>query len=171
MARPKPTDHPEYFGRYIALVTSDTLREAVATYAQPLEQFYCTLPDDKGDYAYANGKWTLKDLLQHIIDAERIFSYRMLRIVRGDKTPLASFDENPYAENAKAGERSFAEIKEEFSAVRKASDLLIASLNEAQLAQQGVASNMPVTANSIGYIMFGHMLHHKKVIEERYLAQ
>jgi hypothetical protein len=169
MPRPKPTDFPEYFGRYIARVEADSLHKAVTTYAADLNSFYTGLPNDKADYAYAPGKWTLKDLVQHVIDAERIFAYRVLRIARKDQTPLASFDENSYAATSLASQRNFTDIKAEFAAVRKSTDLLIASLNESQLAEQGISSNNPVTANAIGYIIYGHMLHHKKVLEEKYL--
>jgi uncharacterized damage-inducible protein DinB len=169
MPRPDASEFPEYFSRYISRVNTDSLSEAVETYARSLGDFYKNLPEEKADYRYAPGKWTLKELLQHVIDAERIFAYRLLRIARKDKTPLASFDENTYAENSLAAERSFKDIKDEFLAVRKSTDLLIISLNESQLAEQGVSSNLPVTANAIGYIIFGHMLHHKAILEERYL--
>ncbi len=169
MSRPQASDFPAYFARYISKVDADTIHEAINKYATSLTGFYTTLPEEKAGYAYAPGKWTLKEVLQHIIDAERIFSYRILRIARKDKTPLPSFDENSYAENSLANERSFASIKEEFLAVRKATDLLLASLNEEQLAQQGISSGLPVTANAIAYIIFGHMLHHREVLEERYL--
>ncbi|MDB5209866.1 MAG: DinB family protein [Sediminibacterium sp.] len=169
MSRPQASDFPAYFSRYISQVETDSVPEAVSRYAKTLGDFYTGLPEDKADYAYAPGKWTLKELLQHIIDAERIFSYRVLRIARKDKTPLASFDENSYAETSLASERNFADIKEEFLAVRKATDLLLASLSEEQLSQQGISSNLSVTANALAYIIFGHMLHHKQVLEERYL--
>ncbi|MBV9986471.1 MAG: DinB family protein [Chitinophagaceae bacterium] len=169
MSKPKPTDFPEYFGRYISLVDADSLQAAVKTYSSSLDTFYSGLPEAKADYAYAPGKWTVKEVLQHMIDAERVFTYRILRISRKDKTPLASFDENVFAEHSHADQRSLASLKEEFAAVRKSTDLLIASLDEEQLAEQGIASNNPVTANAIGYIIFGHLLHHKKVLEERYL--
>ncbi|MEO7531204.1 MAG: DinB family protein [Sediminibacterium sp.] len=169
MARPKASDSAPYFIRYISKVDADTVSEAIKKYATLVNNFYATLPEEKADYAYAPGKWTLKELLQHVIDAERIFSYRVLRIARKDKTPLASFDENSYAEHSLAGERSFASIKEEFLAVRKATDLLLTSLNEEQLSSQGISSEHAVTANAIAYIMFGHLLHHKEILEERYL--
>jgi len=169
MSKPQASDFPPYFARYISKVNAGSVSEAINLYSGSLNDFYTNLPEEKADYAYAPSKWTLKELLLHIIDAERIFSYRVLRIARKDKTPLASFDENSYAENSLAGERSFASIKEEFLAVRKATDLLFASLNDEQFAQQGIASNLPVTANAIGFITFGHMLHHKEVIEEKYL--
>lgn len=169
MSRPQASDFPAYFSRYISKVDTDSVHEAIKKYAKSLADFYTGLPEDKADYAYAPGKWTLKELLVHVIDAERIFSYRVLRIARKDKTPLASFDENSYAENSLATERSFADIKEEFLAVRKSTDLLLASLNEEQLSEQGISSNLPVTANAIAYIIYGHMLHHKQVLEEKYL--
>jgi uncharacterized damage-inducible protein DinB len=169
MPRPQTTDFPAYFEKYISLVDAGDLLTAAKKYAEPLRAFYNNLPDNKADYQYAPGKWTLKELLQHVVDTERIMSYRLLRIARHDKTPLASFDENSFAENSLASERSFASIKEEFAALRKATDLLIQSLNESQLSEQGIAGNNPVTANAVGYIIFGHMLHHRKVVEDKYL--
>lgn len=169
MSRPQTNDFPSYFQGYIGKVEADSAAKLVEQYSKALETFYTGLPEAKADYAYAPGKWTLKDLLQHIVDTERIMSYRLLRIARKDETPLASFDENGYAENANAANRSFASIKEEFLAVRKATDLLLQSLQPEQLAHAGVASGNRMTANALAYIIFGHMLHHQSVIEERYL--
>lgn len=169
MPRPQSSEFPSYFARYISQVATDSAAEAVQRYAAGLNDFYTSLPEEKADYRYAEGKWTIKELLQHVIDAERIFAYRILRISRKDATPLASFDEDSYVQNAQADKRSLASLKEEFIAVRRSSDLLLASLSEEQLAEQGTASNLPVTANAIGYILFGHLLHHKAVLEERYL--
>lgn len=169
MARPQASEFPPYFSRYIARVEADSVAAAVARYAASMHDFYTQLPEEKADYRYAEGKWTMKELLQHVIDAERIFSYRVLRIARKDKTPLASFDEDSYVLSSNAHARTFASLKEEFQAVRKATDLLLLSLSEEQLAEQGIASDLPVTANAIGFILFGHLLHHKAVLEERYL--
>ncbi len=169
MARPTASEFPPYFSRYIAKVEADNVTAAVARYAASMNVFYTQIPEDKADYRYAEGKWTIKELLQHIIDAERIFAYRILRISRKDKTPLASFDEDSYALNSGANARTLSSLKEEFQAVRKTTDLLLLSLTEEQLAEQGIASDLPVTANAIGFILFGHLLHHKAVIEERYL--
>jgi len=169
MSRPQAGDYPPYFEGYISKVQTDTTAELPVKYGKELETFYTGLPEAKADYAYAPGKWTLKDLLQHIVDTERIMSYRLLRIARKDETALASFDENSYAANAKATERSFAAIKEEFLAVRKSTDLLLQSLHDEQLAHAGIASGNRMTANALVYIIFGHMLHHRNIIEERYL--
>ena len=169
MARPQSSEFPAYFGRYIAQVEAENITEAVNKYSKNLGDFYNTLPEEKADYRYAPGKWTLKELLLHVVDAERIFSYRILRISRKDKTPLASFDEDSYAANSDAHYRSFASIKEEFQAVRKATDLLLLSLTEEQVTQEGISSNLNITVNALAYITFGHMLHHKNILEERYL--
>ncbi len=169
MPRPQAIEFPPYFGKYISQVNTDSLSDAAKKYSSSLVSFYSNLPEEKAAFRYAPGKWTLQELLQHVVDTERIMSYRLLRIARKDKTPLASFDENLYAEHSLANNRSFTSIKEEFIALRRSTDLLIQSLSEAQLSEEGVASNLPVTANAVGYIIFGHMLHHKKVIEEKYL--
>ena len=170
MAKPKPTDAAPYFEKYISLVKADSPAAAIQMYAAPLLEFYTRLPDEKADFQYAPGKWTIKEVLQHIIDAERIFSYRILRIARKDATPLASFDENSYAVNALSANRSFQAIKEEFAAVRKATDLLILSLSDSQLAEMGISSNTPTTANALCFIAFGHMIHHQHIIEDRYFG-
>lgn len=169
MPRPQATDFPPFYNTYVSKVDADSVSEAITKYTEALQSFYNSLPEDKAEYRYAPGKWTLKELLQHVIDTERIMSYRLLRIARKDKTPLPSFDENEYALHSLANNRSFASIKEEFTAIRKSTNLLLRSLNEEQLSEEGIASNKPVTANAVAYIIIGHMLHHKQVVEERYL--
>ncbi len=169
MARPTASDHAPYFEKYISKVKGDTIQEAIKNHSATMLEFYMSLPEDRENYAYAEDKWTLKEVLQHIIDAERVFSYRILRIARKDATPLASFDENAFAANAGTSSRTFHSIKNEFAAVRQSTDLLLSSLTEDQLQQKGTASNNPATANAFAFITYGHLLHHKEIIEERYL--
>ena len=169
VSKPHINDYPAYFGRYINLVDANDLQTAVTTYSHPLTYFFVNIPEEKGNYAYAPGKWTIKDLLQHVIDTERIMSYRLLCIARGEQTPLPGFAEDAYAASAEASKRSFISLKEEFIALRKSTDLLIQSLTEEQLNNAGTASNKTTTANPLGYIIFGHILHHKTIVEERYL--
>ena len=169
MARPTASDHAPYFDKYISKVKGDTVQEAIKNHAAAMLDFYINLPEDRADYAYAENKWTLKEILQHIIDAERVFGYRILRIARKDATPLASFDENAFAANSGADNRTFQSIKDEFAAVRQATDLLLLSLTEDQLQNQGTASNHAATANAFAFITYGHLLHHREIIEERYL--
>lgn len=169
MARPVATEFPAYFAGYIAKVNTDTIAEAITVYSAALNDFYTQLPEEKANYRYAEGKWTLKEMLQHIIDAERVFAYRVMCIARKDKTSLPSFDENTYAEYSQADKRSFDSLKQEFTATRKSTDLLLQSLSEEQLSEQGTSSGKPATAKAIAYVIFGHLLHHKEILEERYL--
>ena len=170
MATPKLGEFPPYFSRYISLVHADSPVAAIQTYAEKLNTFYTTLPEEKADYRYAAGKWSIKEVLQHVIDAERVFSYRIMCIARKDKTPLPSFNEDEFAAHAGADNRSLSSLKAEFLAVRNASDLLLQSLSEEQLSEIGTASNLPVSANAICFILFGHLLHHQQILQERYLA-
>ncbi len=169
MAQPNKEDYGAFYEGYVSKVSAKDVHDAVTVYAQPLTSFFVNLPNEKADYSYAPNKWSLKDLFQHLIDTERILSYRLLRIARNDQTPLPGFEENDYAINAKASNRTFESLKIELQALRKSTDLLISSLTEEQLNNAGTASGQRVTANAVGYIIFGHLLHHKKIIEERYL--
>jgi uncharacterized damage-inducible protein DinB len=169
MSRPQSNDYAAYYSTYISKVEGDTIKDVIRKYSEPLLQFYTSLPEDKAEYRYADGKWTVKELLLHIIDAERIFSYRALRIARKDKTPLPGFDENAYTPASKASDRTLQSLKDEFAAVRKATDIMLSTFDEEQLSERGTASDQPVTVNAIAFIMFGHMIHHKQVLEERYL--
>ena len=170
MSRPQSNDYAAYYARYIDKVKADSLQQAIQTYSGEMLNFYNSLPEAKADYRYAEGKWTIKELFLHVIDADRIFAYRALRIARNDQTPLPGFDENAYVPQSFAGERSLWSLKDEFTAVRRATDLLLLSFNEEQLARQGTASNQPVTVNALGFIIYGHLLHHKSILEERYLS-
>lgn len=169
MSRPKAEDAAVFYHNYIAYNRGESLQELMQNHATEIKDFYNNLPQAKADYAYAEGKWTLKDLVQHVTDAERVFCYRALRISRKDTTALPGFDENSYAVNANAGSRDFDSLKQEFTAVRFATDLLLKTLTEDQLQQSGTASNHYITVNALAFIIYGHLLHHKKIIEERYL--
>lgn len=167
--RPAPNDSPEFFHNYINYTKGNSPKELIQNHSKEIYDFYNNLPDAKADHAYAEGKWTIKQLLQHIIDAERIFTYRALRIARKDKTPLAGFDENIYAANDGSANRTLQSLKDEFNAVRTSTDMLVKSFNETQLNESGISSNKYITANAICFITYGHLLHHKRIIEERYL--
>ncbi|MEP6683382.1 MAG: DinB family protein [Parafilimonas sp.] len=168
MARPQLNECAPYYQKYIALAQGETISEIVNNHAFDLQEFFNILPDDKADFAYAENKWTIKQVLQHLIDAERVFAYRALRVSRNDETPLASFDENAYVENGFAAERSLSSLKQEFNAVRAATDIFLLSLNEEQTKRMGIASNNPVSVNALAFIIYGHLLHHKNILEERY---
>src|SRR5205809_1315015 len=168
MARPQPNEFAPYYQKYIELAQGDSINESVHHHAFELQEFYNSLPDDKADFAYAKDKWTVKQVLQHLTDAERVFAYRALRISRNDETPLPSFDENAYVENGFAGERSLSSLKQEFNAVRAATDMFLLSLNDEQANRFGTASNNPVSVNALAFIIYGHLLHHQNILKERY---
>jgi uncharacterized damage-inducible protein DinB len=168
MARPQPNECAPYYQKYIALAQGNTINEIVNNHAFDMQEFYNSLPDDKADFAYAENKWTIKQVLQHLTDAERVFAYRALRISRNDETPLASFDENEYVKNGFANQRSLSSLKQEFNAVRAATDMFLLSLNNQQVMRLGTASNNPVSVNALAFIIYGHLLHHKNILQERY---
>lgn len=167
---PRPTAADAGFGQhYIALAQGDSAKEIIAKHAVDILQFYTNLPHDKKDFAYAEGKWTIIEVLQHVIDAERVFSYRAMRFARKDTTPLPGFEENDYAANSQASSRDFDEVKEEFAALRKATDIFATTLSEEQLQSGGQSNNRYITANGLVFIIYGHLLHHMNIIKERYL--
>jgi hypothetical protein len=121
------------------------------------------------DYRYAEGKWTIKEMLQHIIDTERIFAYRALRVSRHDTTPLPGFDETAYALASNAASRTWQGLLEELEASRKSTDLLLQSFTPGHLQQSGVINEHPNTTIAISFVIFGHILHHINIVKERYL--
>lgn len=169
MPRPDLSRVPSFYHNYINHVADDDLMKAFRNQTASFIQFLNSIPDEKQDYRYAEGKWTLKELLQHIIDAERIFCYRALRFARKDETPLPGFDENSYAENAKADKRKWKKLVKEFKAVRKATELLFASFDGEQLNASGISNNNSNYVLAFGFIAVGHCIHHQKIIEDRYL--
>lgn len=169
MARPLAQDYAEFYHTYVSLVPENDILEAFSSQTAATLQFLDAIPENKLDYAYATGKWTIRQVLQHMIDAERIFGYRALRFARKDLTPLPGFDENEFAAAARVEQRDWMDMIEEFQMVRLASEHLFRSLNEEELQRKGVASNNPITVLSLGYIIVGHAMHHLRVIKERYL--
>ncbi len=154
---------------YIKAIENVELLEELEISLHDFIRFVREIPMDKFDYRYAEGKWTIKDIIQHIIDAERIFAYRALRISRNDQTPLPGFEENEYVENTDANKRSIQELLTEFSAVRHSNLLLFKSFSEEQLTRMGTASNHPISVRALGFLVIGHQKHHQRVFQERYL--
>jgi len=158
-----------FYQRYIDLIKEEEIGEAIKKNTRQFTKFLEKIPRKKIDYAYAESKWTIRESLQHIIDAERVFTYRALRFSRLDPTPLPGFDENEWAANAGGANRSWKELKAEFAAVREATTLLFGSLSEAQLLFKGEARELPLNAFTIGFIVPGHVAHHINIFKERYL--
>lgn len=169
--RPQSGTYPVYFDNYIKLVDAISIEEAIEKYSDDLIKFFKKIRESNADYRYAPGKWSLKELLQHIIDAERIFAYRALCIARKDGTHLPGFDENSYAAESKADSRTWKSLLKEFKSVRKSTNNLIKSLNEEQLQQSGNTNGQPNTVVAISFVIFGHIIHHMNMVKERYLQE
>ncbi len=167
--RPGAKEHAPYYTSYIAEAPDGDLVEHLERRGRDFTALLRALPEAKGDHRYAPGKWSIKDLVQHLCDAERVFSYRILRFSRNDATPLPGWDENIYAANAAAGQRKLADLADEFEAVRRSTVALLGPLSDDQMAHSGMANNNPVTARAIAWIIAGHAVHHESVLRERYL--
>jgi hypothetical protein len=170
MRRPTPEEYVSYFGTYIDLVEGDDFLTSLTDVHATTQAVLAPLTEAQADHRYAPGKWSVKEVIQHVIDGERVFCARALAFARGDTTPLPGFDQDVYAANCRADERPFTEILEEFAAVRAASVALFRSFDESTLDLAGVADGNPLSVRAIGFILPGHELHHRGVLEARYLA-
>jgi hypothetical protein len=168
MKRPETTEYADYYGSYISKVPgTDVLKVLEAQRLQMLQMFTGRSERD-GDFRYAPGKWTVKEVLGHVTDTERIFSYRALCIARGEKKSLPGFEQDDYVRDGGFGERTLRDLAEEFGAVRSASIGLFRSLNEAAWERRGVANQKEVTVRALAFITAGHQMHHRIILEERY---
>ena len=159
----------EYYGYYISLNTTENLILNLENQLENTSNFFKSIPVDKLVYQYEVGKWTPKDILQHIIDTERIFTYRALRFARFDTTNLPGYEENDYAAVANANGSTIENLIEEYKIVKQATIQLFKSFSEKMLLNIGQANNAPASVRAIGYIISGHEIHHINVIKERYL--
>lgn len=162
-------EYSEYYGYYISLNATDNLILNLENQLQVTSDFFKSIPVDKLEFQYEVGKWTPKDILQHIIDSERIFAYRALRFARFDSINLPGYEENDYAEVANANSRSIDDLIEEYKIVKLATIHLYKSFSEKMLLHIGQANNAPASVRAIGYIISGHEIHHINIIKVRYL--
>jgi hypothetical protein len=169
MPKPIAGTFPEYFSRYINKVNETDLSAAFKAQQSIIDNFFQSIPPGKHEYAYATGKWSLKEMIQHIIDAERIFCYRALSIARKEQQSLPGFDEDEYAANSHANDRSWESLCDELVTVRKTTFQLFESFNEQDLNNSGMSNGKPVTVIALGFITIGHLYHHLEVVKERYL--
>ncbi len=169
MSRPVKGTYPPYFDNYISLVKEDDLFEAFKNQQDIVEGYFDKIPESKTNDGYAEGKWSLKVLLLHIIDTERIFNFRALCFARKETASLPGFDENVYAENSYGNRRTWKSLCEELKAVRKSTELLYAGFNVETLDNSGISNNKPNTVIALGFTTIGHLNHHLKIIEERYI--
>jgi hypothetical protein len=168
MKRPHTEEFPLFYKGYVDTVSDDVLTEL----EQQIESFPALLrnvPGEKASFAYAEGKWTIKELAGHVIDTERIMAYRALRIGRNDATPLPGFEENDYVANAHFEDRSLENLADEFAALRKANMYLIRSLNDIEIDRSGISNDKPISVRALIFIMAGHVNHHVAILKQRYL--
>jgi uncharacterized damage-inducible protein DinB len=170
ITRPGPDEFAPYYGTYINKVPGECALTVMESSRESTARLLAGLSEEQAAYRYAPGKWSLREVIGHLADSERIFAYRMLRFARKDETPLASFDENAYMPAAEFERRPLAEVAAEFRAVRDATLALARSLDpEAQL-RRGIASGKVMSVRALAWTIAGHEIHHLGVLKERYLG-
>ncbi|NER13784.1 DUF664 domain-containing protein [Leptobacterium flavescens] len=165
----KADEYHPYYSPYMEILGDAELMEALSSSATELEELIIDLPREKMSYSYAEGKWTVAEILLHLIDAERVFQYRALRFARKDMTDLPGFEQDDYVKYSNAEKRTKKDILEEFKAVRSSSLNLFGSFSEDTLLQKGTANQSYMSVRALGFVLSGHVRHHMKIIRERYL--
>jgi hypothetical protein len=168
--RPAPDEYAPHYATYVGSVPDGDVTRTLAEQGEKFIALLKHLSDQQANHAYAPGKWSVKEVILHIADGERIFSYRALRMARGDATPLAPFDENAYALSCEANGRPLDTLLGEFAAVRGATLALLRWLPEAAWTRRGTASGKEISVRALAWIAAGHALHHERILVERYLA-
>jgi DinB superfamily len=168
--KPAAEEFNPYYGGYISQVTEPDLLGVLAAQPAEVAAVFGTLDDSRGTFAYAAGKWTIKEVLSHLIDGERHFAHRLHRISRGDLTPIEGFEQDDYIETSYANDRTFADLVAEFSELRQANLRPLRTLSESDWKRMGTASGNPISVRALGFIMAGHVRHHFNILKERYLA-
>jgi uncharacterized damage-inducible protein DinB len=164
-------EYTPYFEQYLQLVSKEgkSIIEYLIDSQKNFESLLRNLPLEKHNFSYAEGKWTMKELIQHIIDTERIFSYRALCFARNDSTSLPGFDQDVFVENDNANDRDYYDLLDEMAVLRKSSVQLYKSFSDEALLRIGVASENKMSVRALGYLFSGHQIHHLNIVKERYL--
>ena len=168
-ARPQPHEYAPYYEKYISLISGDDAVPALEAQRTRTLELFAGRSEREGNFRYAADKWTVKEVLGHLADTERIFTYRALRIARADQTPIEGFEQDDYVRGGGFNNRTLASLVDEFASVRSASLALFRSLDEAAWLRRGVANRNEVSVRALAFITAGHELHHAKILEERYL--
>jgi hypothetical protein len=167
--KPDASEHAEYYGRYIKLVPEGNILNILGSQIDETLRLVENLNDNQANFNYGDGKWSIKELIGHVSDTERVFTYRGLCFSRNDRTPLPGFEQNDYVENADFNSRSLRDLIDEFRAVRNATLALYKSFPENVWIRRGPASGFEFTVRAVAYIIAGHELHHRYILKERYL--
>lgn len=169
LGRPEAREYAAYYGRYISLVPEGEIVPILENQAASTKALLSTLTEALGDHRYAPDKWSIKELVGHVADTERVFAYRAAHFSRADPAPLPSMDQDIWAAGAESARRTLKSLIEELAAVRGATIALVASLSPAQASQRGVASNNEVSVRALAFLCAGHQIHHLNILKERYL--
>ena len=165
----QPNEYASYYEQYIKQSGKSSLLVALKESSDALNAIFATISDEKMNYRYANDKWTIKELLLHIIDTERVFAYRALRFARGDKTNLPGFEQDDYVVRSEANSRSKASLLNEYNAQRVSTIALFSSFDDEMLMFIGNANGNPMSVRALGFVTAGHEAHHCNILKERYL--
>lgn len=170
IARPKPGEYAPYYEKYIDLVKGEDILNILDQQRRQTMLLLSGRDEDDGNFRYAPDKWSAKEVLGHVCDTERVFAYRALRFSRADSTPLAGFEQDDYVRNGPFANHPLSDVVEEFIAVRRATISLLRNLDEAAWMRRGMANKNEVTVRGLAYIIAGHELHHRRILEEKYFA-
>ncbi|MGA7906723.1 MAG: DinB family protein [Candidatus Sulfotelmatobacter sp.] len=170
IARPEAGEYAPYYDRYISLVAGTDILATLEDQRRGMMLLLSGRNEADGDFRYAPGKWTAKEVLGHVCDSERVFAYRALRIARADASPMEGFEQDDYVRNGPFARRQLSDLIEEYIAVRRATLSLLRNLEEAAWTRRGVANKNEVTVRALAYIIAGHELHHRRLLEEKYFA-
>ena len=171
IGRPGPGEYAPYYDRYISLVSGSDILGTLDSQRRQMLLLLSGRDESDGDFRYAPGKWTVKELLGHVCDTERIFDYRALRISRGDTTPIEGFEQDDYVRNGPFAHRPLAEVIEVYIAVRRATLTLLRNLDDAAWQRRGITNKNEVSVRAIAFTLAGHELHHRRILEEKYFAK
>ncbi len=170
MKRPQAGEYPDFFSNYIGLVKTDDVMKLLEDQILDLQFMLSDVPEEKENFSYAKGKWTLKEVIGHIIDTERILIYRALSFTRGNPAPQPGYDPDVFMENVDFTQRSIYDLAHEFSVVRESGLTLFKTLSEADLDKRGIANDWEMSVRSLVFTIAGHTIHHLNVIRKSYLA-
>jgi len=170
IARPEPGEYAPYYDRYISLIAGTDILGTLDALRRQMLLLLSGHDEADGDFRYAPDKWSAKEVLGHVCDTERIFAYRMLRISRGDRTPIEGFEQDDYVRNGPFNNRPLADLIEDYIAVRRATLTLLRNLDEQAWMRRGIANHSEVSVRAIAYLAAGHELHHRRVLEATYFA-
>jgi uncharacterized damage-inducible protein DinB len=171
IARPQAGEYAPYYDRYISLIEDNDILRTLDQQRREMVLLLSGLSEAEGDFRYAPEKWSAKQVLGHVCDAERVFAYRALRIARGDATPMEGFEQDDYVKNGPFARHVIAEVIEDYIAVRRATISLLRSLEEAAWSRRGVANKNEVTVRALAYTIAGHEVHHRRILEQKYFGR